>query len=154
MDDPASSSKRVTSRYKNEWPSVRHYYGDVVRVLFIVIAVLLGISVLLSDNVPLGLIISTPAIILLVMLAGYMNPHGRIVFIVSMLTAAFGVLVIEIFAAAAYTQSNMPLAASLGIAWLMCIIALYYSVKNLRASQMHQIGKIDGVGEFNEPADR
>lgn len=138
------------SGFKGQWPAVRHYYGDLVRILFVIMAVLIGIGVPLSDNLPLGLALGIPTALVLVVLAGYTNPHGKVVLMLNAIVAGAGVFLIEVFAVAAYSAGNLPLFAVLELAWLLCVAALYYSVKTVRASRMHKIGSIDGVGEFND----
>jgi hypothetical protein len=139
-------------RPERTWPTLAHYYGDLVRVLFLITAVFIGLALPLSGNIQLGVLFGGPAVILLAILAGYTNPHSSTILLLDAITAAVGVLAAETFAVVAYSVGNFFVFALLEVAFALFLVALYFSVKSLRSAWMHKIGRIDGVGEFDDPS--
>ncbi|MBP9757658.1 MAG: hypothetical protein KBD06_03605 [Candidatus Pacebacteria bacterium] len=134
----------------NEWTSVRHYYGDIVRIIFVICAVVVGLLAPLSGSVAVGTIIGMPIVLVLVVLAGFTNPHSRSIMILDTIAATLGVLLAEIFAVVSYQSGEMLIFLTFEALSFMLLVALYFSAKNVRAAMMGKIGKIDGVGEFDE----
>lgn len=130
--------------------TVRHYYGDVARLLFILVAILIGISIPLGDNFSAGVASGAPLIVLLVVLAGLTNPHGKIVLVLDAIVSLLGVMVAQTIALSYYANDNMTLFGIFEIMSLLLLIALYFSVKTVRAMMTNKIGHGSGVGEFDE----
>ena len=103
-------------------PAVAHYYGDLTRVLFIVIAILVGVSIPLSGDVESAILLGGPAIIMLVVLAGLTNPHGKTILILNAVAAGMGVLASETLAVVAYTQNQLALSSR--FSWLRSFVLL------------------------------
>lgn len=130
-------------------PHIKHYYGNVVRVLFIVLAVCIAVSVPLSGEMAFALYFAGPIILGLILLAGLTNPHSKNVFVLNTLISGFGVLCAEVLALGAFAASNMLFFLIMEVATGVCIASFYYSVKTMRASHMHMIGKTEQPGEFD-----
>ena len=139
------------SAYGKTWPTVRHYYGDIVRALFVANAIIIGAIIPISGNIPVAIRLGTPIIIALIILAGFTNPHGKLVLIFGALVSALGVLFAEILSIDAYNTESWYLFFAFEVVSALFLIALYYSVKNVRAMALDKIGRIDGVGEFDKP---
>lgn len=127
---------------------VRHYYGDTVRVIFIAIAVLVGIAVPLTGNMEAGIAFGGPTIILLVVLAGLTHPHGSAILTLNAIVSAVGLFLAEMFAIAAYSAENVPAFIALEVVAVLFLAALYFSVKNVRALLTGRIGRSDSLAEF------
>lgn len=145
MNDP----KQLRSQL-SEWPAVRHYYGDVVRIIFVVCAIVIGLVIPLGGSLAVS-IIGMPIVLALVVLAGFTNPHSKTIMILDTVAAALGILVAEVYAIGAYLGQSLYLFVLFEVLSVLLLVALYFSAKNVRAAMMHKIGKIDGVGEFDEP---
>lgn len=149
-DNPHIIDEHTALAPRARVPSVRHYYGDRVRELFVGISVLIGFIVPLSGETELGLLFGGPAIIILVLLAGLTNPHGTIVLIFDVAAAAAGVLVAEYLAIFSYAAGSLVIFAVLEVVSALFVTALYFSAKNVRALYMRTIGHIDRIDEFDE----
>lgn len=132
-----------------QWPSVPHYYGDVVRIIFLISAVTVGALIPLSGSIAVG-IIGLPIVLVLVVLAGFTNPHSKSVMILDTVAAALGILVAEMYAITAYLSQSLYTFLIFEALSVLLLVALYFSAKNVRAAMMRKIGKIDGVGEFDD----
>jgi hypothetical protein len=128
--------------------SIEHYYGDVVRQLFVVIAVLIGLGIPLSGAVQSGLAFGAPAIVVLVILAGLTTPHGRLISIADAVASACGVLAGEVYAVNAYGQEAYVLFALTEFICFLFLVSLYFSVKTVRAQYSHMIGRRGHSDEF------
>jgi hypothetical protein len=132
--------------------SIPHYYGDYVRVIFIVAAALAAFAIpVWGDVLPVGTFAQVAGIVILVVLAGLTNPHGTFVLWVDAIVSAIGVLFIENTAIALYSIDEIALFFAREILVLLLLFAMYFSIKTVRAISMHQIGHMVEVGEFEEP---
>jgi hypothetical protein len=132
------------------WPSVPHYYGDVVRIIFVFTAVAVGILAPMSGSVGFGLVIAMPIVLTLIVLAGFTNPHSKTVMILDTAAAAVCLMIAETFAIAAFQSQEMLVFLVFETIACAQLVALYFSAKTVRAALMGKIGKIDGVGEFDD----
>ncbi len=132
--------------------TVRHYYGDAVRILFVAAAILTGVAIPLSGELQSGIVLGAPIIVALLVLAGLTNPHGRSVLIANAIASGLGVVISQYIAIQAYDQDFFSFFAFMEFISILMMAALYFSVKNVRAMASHKIGQIDGVGEFDEEA--
>ncbi len=131
------------------WPSVPHYYGDVVRIIFVVCAVTVGVLIPISGSLAAG-IIGLPIVLVLVVLAGFTNPHSKAVMVLDTIAAGAGLIVAEVYAIAAYLSQSIYTFLIFEALCVLLLVALYFSAKNVRAAMMRKIGKIDGVAEFDD----
>ena len=136
--------------YIHPFGSVYHFYGDVVRQLFIAAAILIGISVPFSGDIPFAIFVGVPSIIILVVLAGLSNPHGKLILILTAVAAGAAVLIAETLAVYAYASDRLILFAILEAIVLLCLAAMYFSIKDVRAMMMNRIGHFDTAGEFDD----
>lgn len=129
--------------------TVPHYYGDIVRRIFLAAAaILLVTSPFLASASALALPLALSAALILAGLAALTSPRKRWVMAVDAVIAGAGVVVAEIFAIAAWGASAIVaflISEALAIAFLF---ALYYGVKTVRAMVLGQIGRDPSSGEF------
>lgn len=132
-------------------PLIPHYYGDVVRRIFIAVSALLLVSSpFVSRDVPVVLGIGVAFALILALLAAITNPQKQWSMMANAVAALFGVLLAEVFALAAFSADayvTFVIAEGFVIAFLF---ALYFSVKTVRAMIMDRLGKKPQFGEFHE----
>lgn len=115
---------------------LRHYYGDVVRKLFLVAALLMvGAYPLFYSFINVPHFLSILAVVIVVLLAGFQNPLHYFVPLINTLVAIIGFVLFE------YKSTDVYLNADLyslefflvnQILALLFLAALYYSSKTLR----------------------
>ncbi len=131
------------------WPSVQHYYGDVVRAIFVGAAVVIGVFAPMSGSVGFSVAIAAPIVLVLIALAGFTNPHSKVVMVLDTVAAVVCFMFTETFAVVAYNSHDLFSFVVLEVLSVVLLFALYFSAKTLRAAMLGKIGKIDGVGEFD-----
>ncbi|MHB1086293.1 MAG: hypothetical protein ACYCZ0_00925 [Minisyncoccota bacterium] len=136
--------------YRPPFGTLNHYYGDAVRMLFVAVAIMTGIAIPFSGELRMGALIGAPSIVVLLILAGLTNPHGKVVLALNALVAGVGVVFTQLIALAAFGASGYPFFAFMECMSVLLMTALYLSIKNVRAMAAHKIGKVDGAGEFEE----
>ncbi len=114
---------------------IEHYYGDVVRRLFLASAVLmLATYPFLKDLIPETPVFSIFAIVMIVLFAGLTNPRQVWVAVANMILSGVGLLIFGFYAFqfyAAYTPSSSIFWVN-QILGILFLIAFYFSVKTLR----------------------
>ena len=130
---------------------IPHYYGDYVRQFFVAAAALSVLAIpVWGDLLPFGTLVQVGSAVVLVLLAGLTNPHGRGTLLLDAAVAGLGLLFIEAAAISFYqTQPFMLFVAREAVA-LLLLFAFYFSVKTVRAMSMRQVGHPFKVGEFDE----
>jgi hypothetical protein len=124
--------------------TISHYYGDWVRRLFLVSALLSFVAIpVWGDLLQFGTFTQVSAGLLLVLLAGLTNPRTKGVMMLNSLFAAISVLLLESTAIIFRTSESWPLFIAREISGLLMLIAFYFSVKTLRAMSLGNIGKRD-----------
>lgn len=136
--------------FRYPFGTLEHYYGDAVRMLFLAIAILIGAAVPFSGELRTGALIGAPSIVALLVLAGLTNPHGKVILALNALAAGTGVVLSQLIALAAYAAESYPFFALMEFISVLLMVALYFSIKTVRAMATNKIGKIDGVGEFDD----
>lgn len=129
---------------------IKHYYGDAVRIIFVALAVMTGVSIPMSGQIRAGIIIGVPAIILLLVLAGLTSPHGRSILVLNTVVSGAGILLTQAVALSAYSYERYALFLFVEFMSALLMAALYFSVKTVRAMATHRIGRPDEVGEFDQ----
>lgn len=129
---------------------ISHYYGDAVRQFFFGLAALITVCIPFSGNLQLGLIVGIPSIVILVVLAGFTNPRGIVVMVANSIVAAVGVFLVEGIAIVTYGNGNYIPFALLECMSVLFIVALYFSVKTVRAMLAHQVGHNDQWHDFED----
>ncbi len=131
---------------------IPHYYGDGVRALFIIIASLMALAIpILGDVMPLGTAIQVSTIVALVILAGLTDPHSRKVFWFASALSVFGIIATESAAITYFRADGLSMFIVRELAVLFLILALYFSIKTLRAMYQGKIGHSIDLGEFDRP---
>lgn len=132
-------------------PVVPHYYGDVVRRIFVVAAaVLLLLSPSLASASDMALPLAVLGAIVLASLAAITTPRKRSIMIIDAVVSAAGVFVSELFAIASWNAEVwfwLALSQALAVSFLF---SLYFSMKTVRAMLLDQVGRGPSVGEFLE----
>ena len=115
---------------------VEHYYGDIVRKLFIAGSiVMMGALPFFLDEVREPLIVSITAILIVSVAAGLTSPRYSLSPLIDVCVAASAVIVFEWYAINTYrTEGHITLFFLLnqGLAMIF-LVALYHAVKTLRA---------------------
>ena len=123
---------------------ILHYYGDPMRRLFVVAALIFVIAVpLWGDLLPFGEnahLLQIAIAIGLVILAGLTNPRSIAIFAVTMVAAALGTFLLEASAISFFPIDSFLLFSAREVAAIVLLFALYFSVKTLRAMMVGSIG--------------
>lgn len=115
-----------------------HYYGDIVRKLFLLAGILLLVAIpldteLYASYLTLGIV----AALTLILLAGFTSPRNRKTTVGDMVVAALGFVIFEYFAVNHYVvhQNFFEMVFMLRQALaLVFIIAVYFCSKTFRGS--------------------
>ncbi len=112
---------------------VPHYHGDVVRILFMMAAIIMLISLpVFKLNIGLPSVFSTIAILILGLTAGFTNPkliwHG----VVNLAVAVVGFLVFMTYMVDSYGGESTAFFFTNVVLSFIFILAVYFSVKTLR----------------------
>ena len=131
----------IWESFKNEKRLTRHYYGDLVRSLFMLAAIIMLVTLpFLVGKLPVPIYLSIFIIIVIGALAGLTNPLQKWVSILNATISLAGLSVFEYFAAKSYIGvklgtlyfvTNQTLA-------IVFLFALYYSVKTIRAMYLKE----------------
>lgn len=123
---------------------IPHYYGDYVRELFVAAAALTAVAIpVWGDLLPIGTPLQVAGMLLLVILAGLTNPHGKLIMLYNATVAAIGVLLFEVAAVTYYAVEPFTLFMLREAAAILLLFALYFSVKTIRAMSLGKLGKKD-----------
>ena len=135
----------------NLGPRVPHYYGDYVRKLFLAAAVAMFIFIPLFGVItPLLLPFQIFGALVFVTLAALTTPKKEVILIADALAAALGVVIFEAVALVSYTAGDILSFCGNQTLAVLLIFALYFSLKTVRAMELHQIGKQEPPGEFRK----
>jgi len=130
---------------------IPHYYGDTVRILFVLMAIESFVVVpLFGDLLPFGVIAEVGAGVLLVLLAGLTNAKSMIVLIADATLAGVSVLLLETTAIMGQPTQSMQIFLAREVGVLLMLGALYFSVKTIRGMMTGKTGHMDSPLEFDE----
>jgi len=112
-----------------------HYYGDVVRALFLAAAIFMFIAGFTATKLPLPTAVSIFWIIVLVLIAGLTNPVQRGVQWINVIISILGVLVFGGDAFNTFESFGELFTSGFFIALitLTFLVALYFATRTLRA---------------------
>lgn len=130
---------------------VLHYYGDYVRILFVCAAAAMLIGVPFYGNwlhLELPFVVVGAAI--LVALAAISNPYRKSIHFANSVAAGVGMVLYEIWALYAYAESTWLQFSLRQLIAILFLVAFYFSMKTVRAFLLHQVGKHDQVGDFDQ----
>jgi hypothetical protein len=131
------------------WTKISHYYGDSVRALLIVCAVLMLITApFYADDIQTELPFIVLGTVAMVFVAGMTSPWKRGVISADAVTSGVGFMIFEIWALSDY-RSDLILQFVLREAIaILFLFALYFSTKTLRNMLLNNIGRPDGPRDF------
>lgn len=130
---------------------IPHYYGDAVRQLFVVAAVLMLVGApFYADSLRVELPFEIVGAVILVALAALANPYKKFVFFVGAIAAGVGLVIYEIWALYTYFESTWLQFILREAIAIIFLVAFYFNMKTVRAFVLHRIGKHDEAGEFDE----
>jgi hypothetical protein len=114
------------------WP--KHYHGDVVRILFVAIAMLIFLTEFVGARLPFTSSGILAMVLILVISAGITNPAQKWIHIVNMIIAVFGTM---IFGNVALAMLHVPSAsvAQMGTVTLISVLflsSLYFATRTVR----------------------
>lgn len=123
---------------------VRHYYGDTVRMMFVIAAVLIILSEFMGSPF-LEPVAALVIAVILVVAAGLTNPLQVSIQWVNTGLAIAGVLLFSAIALIRYQETGAASGESLVLFLLVLdfIIALYFAVKTLRGVLMRGAPEIE-----------
>ncbi len=115
---------------------LRHYYGDIVRFLFLVAAIIMLVTLpFLNPKLPVPVISSISIILAIGIFAGFTNPLQKPTALLNTIVSTIALVIFEYFAVKTYMESsfgNLMFFVNQILA-LIFLFALYYSTKTLRA---------------------
>lgn len=138
FDDNNGSSKPVAPTF-----TIPHYYGDIVRKLFLAMGILMLLSIpfdkeLLTFFLRVGVFV----ILVVTLLAGFTSPRGKWVIVTNTISAAVIFTVFEYAAIGFLTGNDFQFFDIIfGFRQLIALVALtalYFSAKTLRGYVLHQ----------------
>ena len=112
-----------------------HYYGDIVRKLFMAAGVIMLISLpFFREFLPVPTLLSLAAILIVSIVAGLTNPMQRWVMALDSFTALVGLFAFEYYAISRYGDIPWLLFGTDQLLAIIFFFALYYSVKTFRGT--------------------
>lgn len=130
---------------------IQHYYGDHVRSLLIAVAVLSIVAIpFIGDLLPFGALWQVGAAVILVLVAGLINPHSKLIMLCGAIITGMGVLLLELTVASSYASDSLILLVTREAAALALLFAFYFSVKTLRAMMQGKVGQTERPWEFDD----
>src|SRR3989344_6031518 len=134
-------------------PGGPHYYGDIVRQLFIAGAILIVVGApFYADSLSAELLYEILAALILAGLAALVNPHNKPLLLANAIAAGVGLVVYAFWGLSEYSTSTWVQFILRELIAIIFLVAFYFSMKTVRAFILHQIGKRETVAEFDENA--
>ena len=128
-------------RMKNEQKELRmrHYYGDTIRILFICMAVIMLITTpFLKNQLPVPAFYSIFGVLVLSILAGFINPKSRSIIIFDFLVSIFALIIFGYQMVTSYNGFSLDLYFWTNVALsTMALFSLYFSSKTLRGNILY-----------------
>ena len=119
--------------------TMTHYYGDVVRKLFIAAGVLMLLSLpFFQLLIPVPAFFSILAVLVLVLCAGLIAPSEKWTMILDMVMAGASLIVFEYYAVVSYRASSISFFIGNEVLAVIFLIAFYYAVKTVRGASTEQ----------------
>lgn len=131
--------------------SVRHYYGDTVRVMFLSAAIVYAVAMpLFGELLPIGTMGGIAVVLALALFAGITNPHSKIVMILDVAIAGVGLFLLQNAALMYFSVDGVMLFILREASVILFLIAFYESVKSLRSMLLGTIGHDPTRDEFTK----
>ena len=117
-----------------------HYYGDVVRKLFVLAALIMIVTLpFLEDLLPVPLFVSVIVILGIGIAAGLMNPRQMGIAVFELVVSVVALMVFEYYAVQAFVTNIGELAFWTNQALaVIFFFALYYSSKTVRGMTLRR----------------
>lgn len=118
-----------------------HYYGDMVRALFMLAALVMVLSLPLINNLlPVNTFISILIILGLGFLAGLTNPEQKWTVVLDTIIALVALSIFEYYAIGAFLDGSVtdPLFYINQLLAIIFLFALYYSTKSVRGMMLRK----------------
>lgn len=113
---------------------ISHYYGDIIRRLFLGAAALMLITLpFLQNFIPYPVFVSSLAVLILTLCAGLIAPERNWVIFLNVLASGAGVLVFEYYAVTSYSTDVWFFLTNQALA-IIFLVAFYYAVKTARGA--------------------
>ena len=134
-----------------EYHPVEHYYGDIVRQLFIAgVAVMLIGAPFYANSLYIELPFEVLGGIGVVALAAFTNPMGKTIMMANAIAAGVILLIYQTWALLGYSASGWLVFFLRELIALIFMAAFYFSLKTLRAMVMHMVGVHTNPRHFGE----
>ncbi|CAN5733318.1 hypothetical protein BH11PAT2_BH11PAT2_07230 [soil metagenome] len=132
---------------------IPHYHGDIVRILLLTSVGLAFLAIPLWGHImPFGTMFEVVSGLIVIVLAGLTNPHSQWIMGLNAIAAGIGAFLSELSAISLSHSDSVQLLIMREISALVLIVALYYSVKTLRAMMQGKIGELPRPWEFEKTA--
>lgn len=116
-----------------------HYYGDAVRVIFIVAGlVMIIIFPFFSNILKIPVVVPILAVLILAVLGGFLNPRQTWIIAVNTVVSILGCGIFQYYAANAYLTLSPTSDINVAFFWanqvlaILFFVAIYLSVKSFR----------------------
>lgn len=126
----------IWESFKNEKRLTRHYYGDVVRFLFMLAAIIMLVTLpFLSNKLPVSTYVAILVILVIGVLAGITNPLQKWISALNVAISVGASSTFEYYAVKSfinYQVTTLYFITNQVLAFVF-LFALYYSIKTVRA---------------------
>lgn len=137
-----SNPKRMVDTLVRKEMPLEHYYGDIVRRIFVGVGITMGVCLPFFQNeINLPVYLSILAIVVIVFLAGWENPRNRFIIILNTIVSVVGCAVFEYTAVSYYLQvqrADVPFFWINQVLALAFFVAIYFSSKTVRGVMMRK----------------
>jgi hypothetical protein len=131
--------------------NIRHYYGDSVRNMFVISAIIYAVALpLFGSLLPFDVYTGIGLVLLLVFLAGITNPHSQMLMFANVAVSGVGVYLMQTAAISFFGIDSSVLFFLRQIVVILLLIAFYHSVKSVRNMMIGKIGDEATPGEFSK----
>ncbi len=123
--------------------NIQHYYGDTVRVIFMVIGIVMAVCLPFFKSLiqmPVGICII--AILALAVFSGFLNPKQHWVIVADTVIAILAFLAFEYYAVVTYSTISSAVSLNVYFFWfnqiaaILSLVAVYLSFKTLRGKML------------------
>lgn len=141
----------VEQFFAKKGQNIPHYYGDTVRMMFVISAVIYALSMALIGNLlPVDIYTGIILVLILVFLAGVTSPHNRWLMFINATIAAIGVYLVQSAAITFFSTDSLLLFLVRQLVAILLLFGFYYSVKSFRSMATGKIGKKADPREFEK----
>ena len=130
--------------YHLYWTRIAHYYGDYVRQIFIVAAIIMLLAApFYTDNLSIELPFIVAGAILLIFVAALTSPQKQNIISADAVASGVGFVIFEMWALLNYQTVPVYTFVLRQVLAILFLLAFYLSTKTLRSMVMHTIGVRD-----------